>query len=150
MKKIVALFLAVIMLCTLCACGGEKKDENKTPDPTPETKVETLKFGFGVSTHGSVDNEKGNGKLEATYAAVLVDADGKIVDVKMDAMSMETKLADGALQLLANKKDLKSKYEQGDEYAMKNESYGSKEEWYVHADAFLSLVPGKTADDLLG
>lgn len=149
MKKFFALILAVAMLATMTACGGEKKPDGET--------AETLKFGFGVSVKGAVNNDKGEGSLDVTYAAVLVDADGKIVDAKLDAVNMTTKLNEGALQLLADKKDLTSKREQGDAYNMVNWGKGQaidggdvKLEWYKQADAFLSLVPGKTADEVVG
>ena len=142
MKKILALILAVAMLATLCACGnnGDKNEAAK------------VKFGAGVQSAitpaDATDETNASGTLDASLAAVLVDADGKIVACQLDAVNMKTEfLADGKVKPVADK-DLKSKYEQGDEYAMKNESYGSSREWYEHADILEKQIIGKTIDEV--
>ena len=145
MKKILSIALCLLMLVSvLTACGGEKKP---AADPAPAN----LKFGAGVySTIKATDvteDDNGTGALDAAFAAVLVDAEGKIVACELDAVKMETQFsADGKVTAVADK-DLKSKYEQGADYAMKNENYGSAKEWYEHADILESLIVGKTIDE---
>ena len=146
MKKILSIALCVLMLASvLTACGGEKK-------PDGDNAAATVKFGAGVySTLKASDvteDDNGSGTLDAAFAAVLVDADGKIVACELDAVKMETKFsADGKVTAVAEK-DLKSKYEQGDAYAMKNEQYGSAKEWYEHADILEQQIIGKTIDEV--
>lgn len=143
MKKILSLALcALLLVSALTACGG-KKDEQ-----TPAN----VKFGAGVystiKTTDVTEDENGTGTLDAAFAAVLVDGDGKIVACQLDAVKMETKFAaDGKVTAVADK-DLKSKYEQGAEYAMKNEQYGSAKEWFEHADILEQQIIGKTLTEV--
>ena len=144
MKKIFAIALSVLMLVSLLtACGAEK----------PADKPATLKFGAGVQsaiTPADATAEKNaSGTLDASLAAVLVDADGKIVACQLDAVNMKTEfLADGKVKPVADK-DLKSKVEQGNEYNMVN--YGaSDKEWFEQAAGFAAYVTGKTPADVAG
>ena len=74
MKKIIAIALSVLMLVSLLtACGAEK----------PADTAATVKFGAGVQSAitpaDATDEKNASGTLDASLAAVLVDADGKIV-----------------------------------------------------------------------
>ena len=145
MKKILSIALCLLMLVSvLTACGGDK--------PADDNKAATVKFGAGVystiKATDVTDEDNGTGTLDAAIAAVLVDADGKIVACQLDAVKMDTAFsADGKVTAVADK-DLKSKYEQGADYAMKNEQYGSAKEWFEHADILESLIVGKTIDEV--
>ncbi len=143
MKKIVSALLCVLMvvsLFALAACDGNKDD----------TKKETLKFGLGVFLDGSsaaaTEDANGNVTSIVTAAAVLVDADGKIVKCALD--TIETKgTFDTAGKATAPKTPVQSKYEQGDNYNMV--AYGgAKAEWYQQADNFCKLVEGKTVGQI--
>ncbi len=163
MKKILALLLAVAMLCTLCACGADnnKKDDDKTPTTqatkTPTTQATkpadddnndaaTVKFGAavyvsGVAATSATEDKAGQGTADVTGAAVLVDADGKIVACDLD--TMQNKLSyDFEGKAIANA-EFKTKRELGDAYNMV--AYGGAvQEWYKQADAFEALIVGKT------
>ena len=157
MKKILAFLLAAVMLFALCACGSseEKKDDTKTPATTKapannegegdnNDKAETLKFGLGVyvpnaTATDATEDKAGSASVDATYAAVSVDANGKIVAVAID--TMQHKISYTTTGTTA-KGEFKSKYELGDAYNMV--AYGgAKLEWYAQADAFESVVIGK-------
>ncbi len=141
MKKILCAILAIMMIATavvLTSC-------NQT-EATPET----LKLGLGVYSYyeGATDaSADGNGKGEVitTAAAVLVDKDGKIVKCEIDTI-------DNVVEYTAEGKfvttEFKTKYELGADYGMKNPYYGSAKEWFEHADAFESVVVGKTVADV--
>ena len=146
MKKIIAIALSVLMLVSLLtACGAEK----------PADTAKTVKFGAGVQSAitpaDATDEKNASGTLDASLAAVLVDADGKIVACQLDAVNMKTEfLADGKVKPVADK-DLKSKVEQGAEYNMVNYGKGQAidggdvtKEWYQQADILETLVIGKT------
>ncbi len=138
MKKILAISLCLILAVSLVALGGC----SKTPD--------TLKFGAGVyvsaptTTDATVDKD-GSGKVDVTVAAVSVDADGKIVACALDTASNTVSFtADG--KAVANA-DFKTKYELGADYNMV--AYGGAvKEWFEQADAFESVVAGKTLDEV--
>ena len=141
MKKITAILLCAVMVLSALALVGCGASE------------ETLKLGLGVySTVEKATNADGNtnGQAQAvvTAAAVLVDADGKIVKCTIDvADNTVSYTSDG--KAVANE-SFKTKHELGDAYGMKTDSpyYGSKKEWYEHANAFCALVEGKTVSEV--
>ncbi len=137
MKKFLSILLVSLLLLgtlTLFGCG----------------KAEELKLGLGVYTYyekitSADDDVKGKAQTVATAAAVLVDADGKIVDCVLDC-------ADNTLEFTSNgnaiaKSDMKTKGEQGESYGMV--AYGgASKEWFEQADAFEALCKGKTLDEV--
>lgn len=136
MKRSLALILCmVVALTALVGCAS---------------KPETLKFGFGVyvsapaATDATADKD-GSGKLDITFAAVTVDADGKIVACDVDTASNSIGFtADGKAVAAA---EFKTKYELGKDYNMV--AYGNaKKEWFEQADAFETVVAGKTLEEV--
>lgn len=113
-------------------------------------KASSLKFGMGVySTTPTVTDatadKDGSGKIDVTVAAVTVDADGKIVACALDTASNTVGFtADGKA---VAKYEFKTKYEMGKDYNMVTYG-GAKKEWFEQADAFETLVAGKTLDEV--
>ena len=142
MKKIICITLALLMLLaslSLVACNNDNADDQAT-----------LKFGMGVYTNVSKASNaeadvNGQGKYAATVAAVLVDADGKVVACNLDTADITVEYtADG--KAIANESFL-TKYELGDSYNMK--AYGgAAKEWYEQAAAFDAACLGKTAAEI--
>ena len=137
MKKLLCLSLSVLMVVSMIGC---KKEETK----------ETLKFGLGVVTEVSKASNaeadvNGQGKATTNVAVVTVDAAGKIVACQLDtADATVAYTADG--KAIANE-SFATKYELGDAYNMV--AYGGAvKEWYEQADAFESVVCGKTLDEV--
>ena len=138
MKKLIALLIASVMMLSLVSLVGCQS--------TPAN----LKLGLGISvsasgTDASAD-ANGTDALTVTAAAVLVDNEGKIVKVVLDC-------ADSSVEHTANGQavaveSFKTKLELGDDYGMKNPTYGSAKEWYEHAEIFCNLVVGKTATEV--
>lgn len=136
MKRSFALILCIVLaLTSLVGCAS---------------KPATLKFGFGIyasapaATDATADKD-GSGKLDVTFAAVTVDADGKIVACEVDTASNSVAFtAEGKAVAAA---EFKTKYELGKDYNMV--AYGgAKKEWFEQADAFESVVAGKTLDEV--
>ena len=137
MKKILSLVLSVLMifaLVSLAGCGKEK----------------TLKLGFGVySALSEVKNADGetNGEAEAstTVAAVLLDEDGKIVKCAID--TADNKINFTSKGEAVAPAEMLTKDEKGNDYGMK--AYGgSAKEWFEQKDAFISVIIGKTIDEV--
>lgn len=139
MKKLLCVSLSVMMVLSLAACGGKK-----------ESKDETLKFGMGVYTEVSKasnaeEDANGQGKTTSNVAVVTVDAKGKIVACQIDTMDI-TVAYTGEGKAIAND-SFATKYELGDAYNMV--AYGgATKEWYEQADAFESVVCGKTLEEV--
>ena len=137
MKKILTLALAALMLLSalsLTACG----------------KAESLKLGLGVSASyekaSDADGDtNGEGEVVVTAAAVLVDANGKIVKCVIDTADNTVGYTSDGKYVAAD--SFQTKYEKGEAYGMKAYA-GSAKEWYEQADAFAALTVGKTADEV--
>lgn len=137
MKKLLGVILSVVMLISvvsLAGCG----------------KAETLKFGLGVTSYiENVKNADGdtNGAAEATstFAAVLLDGEGKIVKCAIDTAAHTLSFTSKGEYVEAS--EFKTKYEAGKNYGMV--AYGgAKKEWFEQVDAFTALVAGKTLQDV--
>ena len=162
MKKILALLLAAVMLFALCACGADsdkkddtKKEDNKTttttkaPEGDGDKDAATVKFGAAVYVSGAAatsatEDKAGQGSADIAGAAVLV-ADGKIVACDLDIMQQKASY-DYEGKAIANA-EFKTKRELGDAYNMV--AYGNAtQEWYAQADAFETLIVGKTVEEI--
>lgn len=135
MKKLLSLALSVITLfsvLSLVGCGQKLK--------------------FGVGSYAYTENVKdadadnfGSVNTSVTVAAVLLDNGGKIIDCAIDCVGINAKFNDkGEINDLG---ELKSKYELGDAYGMKENS-DAKAEWYSEVDSFVGLIKGKTLTDV--
>ncbi len=145
MKKLFSILLAALMVATcftITGCG--------------EKEATTLKFGMGIhAAYGSAKDasEDGNGSasVAATAAAVLVDADGKIVKCIID--TTDNSVGFTAEGTAAAASEYKTKGELGADYNMA--AYGSDangdgvvKEWFEQRDIFCGLVAGKTIDEV--
>ena len=137
MKKVLCILLAVLMLSmALVACG----ETNKGP----------LKLGLGVYTTATATDAtadtKGKAQAVTTVAAVLVDANGKIVKCLIDCVdSSVTYNTSGETD---SSSWFKSKRWLGEEYGMVAYA-GSEKEWFEQVDVFQKLCVGKTAAEVL-
>lgn len=134
MKKILSLILVLTMICSalvLTSCGAKE-----------------AKLGLGVvtSVEATAATEEKNGDVTAdiTAAAVLLSADGKILDCDIDALQAQLPFtADGkivAVNSFSTKRDLKESYGMS--------TYAKTTEWYLQADKFEALVIGKTVTEV--
>lgn len=143
MKKITAILLAMLMALTAVAmtgCGA-------TDEP--------LNFGMGVyayhKTVSGAEEANGAGELVATVAAVLVDADGKIVKCVVDVADTTVNWTSEGEAVATG--ELKTKYELGTNYGMA--AYGADlngdgivKEWFEQIDVFCAAVEGKTISEV--
>ena len=134
MKKIFASMMAAAMVVSLAGCsnGNSSESGSSANSEGSSDNAAAYKLGMGVVT-STASSAAGNAQVDATVAAVVLDADGKIVScaIDEDAASMT----------------FKSKKEKLEEYGMKPASAIGKE-WYEQAEAFEAYVVGKTADEV--
>lgn len=138
MKKFFSILLALAMTVSVFAIAG------------CGAKSEEVKFGMGVySAYSSVKSasEEANGSAEVTHtvAAVILDKDGKIVDVEIDAANNKGEYTVNGEFVAAD--GYKTKEEKGSDYGMVAYA-GSKLEWDEQVDAFENLVKGKTIGEV--
>ena len=134
MKKIIALVLVLTLsLFAFAACGGKDKGDN-----TPAEK--TYYLSLAVEGAGDASLSYGTYEVSPHVAAVVTDADGKIVAVRFDCAQTQFNFEDGALVAIdrvTTKVELK-------------EAYGEMPAgtWYVQAQAFENFVKGMTKADI--
>ena len=133
MRKILSLTLAVLMVVTAFAfvgCGAKP-----------------AMLGLGVAstvtpTDATVE-KAGKVATAVTVAAVLLDADGKILACDIDTLEASLGMtAEGTTVLPAT---YESKRDKGDAYGM--QAYGGKTEWYIQVDNLEAVLVGKTKDE---
>lgn len=138
MKKILAVGLASVLALSFAACSKGGNDS----EGTSSTDAATVKTGLAVVSSISEVKET-TLTIDSVAAAVLVDADGKIVQIKIDEAQTKPDLA----QDNGNVSDLRTKLEKQGDYGMKVASPIGKE-WYEQVDAFEKWATGKTADEV--
>jgi len=139
MKKRIALLLVVVLLLCSCAAIGLAEDVS-------------VKTGLAIvpdfsSSKEATADAAGLAQVNATYAGVLVGADGKIVKCVIDVYQAKVKFdATGKItsDLTA---PVQSKNVLGEAYGMKKASAIGKE-WNEQAAAFADYCVGKTAEEV--
>ncbi len=141
MKRVLSVILVALMLLTMASCGA---------------KAEALKLGLGMiavsdgaaSADGDVN---GSMEVETTAAAVLLNAKGQIVKAVID--TAQTEAAYTAEGKAVASEGFKTKGEKGADYGMA--AYGKDlngdgvvKEWNEQVAAFITLVEGKTIDEV--
>lgn len=145
MKKIIASMMAAAMVVSLAGCSS-KDGGNGGNDSNGGSDGAAYKLGMGVCT-STGSSSAGNAQVDATVAAVVLDADGKIVSCVIDVAQNKMAVADGEVPEDAASMTFKTKKEKLEEYNMKPASPIGKE-WYEQAEAFEAFVVGKTAAEV--
>lgn len=160
LKKPLSLLLVVCLMAVFAVGCSEDtgndtaNNNNDDAQQQEETAGGALKTGLAVKAYAShysdaTADADGNAEGDSVVAAVLVDADGKLVDVKLDTMQAKVAIgADGTIKTAADATFL-TKQELKEDYNMKKAS-GIGKEWYEQANALTDYVIGKTADEISG
>ena len=148
MKKIFASMMAAAMVVSLAGCsnGNSSESGSSANSEGGSDNAAAYKLGMGVVT-STASSAAGNAQVDATVAAVVLDADGKIVSCAIDVAQNKMDVTDGEVPEDAASMTFKSKKEKLEEYGMKPASPIGKE-WYEQAEAFEAYVVGKTADEV--
>ena len=150
MKKLLAMLLALVMVLSFAACGTTDEpvvedepvvDEPVVEDEPVEDTAATYTLGLGVVVEQSVGEKA---QVDATFAAVVTDAEGVIVAVDLDvAQSKGVKTEAGVYT--AEGFDARTKTEKGPDYGMTVASpIGA--EWDAQMAAFEAWAIGKTVE----
>ena len=137
MKKLLSVIMVTVMLLSVLSLAGC-------------SKAETLKFGLGTVAYTEdvksvQDTANGSAGVVSTVAAVLLDKDGKIVKCEIDSADCTLNFTPKGEYVAVS--EFKTKYELGSDYGMV--AYGgATKEWFEQADAFESVVAGKTIDEV--
>lgn len=152
MKKFLSVFFAVLLTATLFAGCSDKNGDGKDTSAENDTAKTTenaagdsgaYKLGMGVQVD-TAKSKDGTAQVEATFAAVITDESGKIVDCYIDAAQNKMSVADGVAE---KGQAYQTKQELGADYNMKDAS-GIGKEWNEQADFFAGYVKGMTGDEV--
>ena len=136
MKKILAMLLCLCMMVALFSTLALAEDVEEAPEGQ-------YKLGLGVSLN-TKSSKAGNAQVDATTAAVVLDAEGKIVAVKIDVAQNKMDVTDGQVD---TEKEFLTKVELGDDYNMVKFSDATME-WYEQAANFEAFCIGKTVEEI--
>lgn len=131
----------------LTACGksnsgsGSMSSSGMSSSTASTAQNGAWKTGLGVLTETTDDHR--TGKINLVAAAVLLDGEGKIIDVTFDELE-STISADGS-GVLSMPTDYRTKRQKGDDYPLAAAS-GIKKGWTEQADAFADYLKGMTAE----
>ena len=124
------------------AAAGAVETEAKSSD--------ALKLGVYTqqTTKDAAEDVKGSNKLETTFFAATVDADGKVTAAATDCIAFEFAFDDKGASTFDTAKAVVSKREQGKNYGMI--AYGNAtKEWYEQAAGFCQFITGKTLNEAI-
>ena len=143
MKKILALALLACMALSIVACT--------TPE-TPAAPTESdYKLGMAVVV-STASSTTGTAQVDATVAAVVTDANGKIVACRIDVAQNKMTINDGIVdpaKVFETKMELGTRYGMStNPYSPDNDGDGRVLEWDVQTKEFEKYVVGKTAAEV--
>ena len=107
------------------------------------TQSAAWKTGLGVLTETTDDAR--TGKINTIAAAVLLDEEGKLIDVTFD--ELEVTLAADGNGVLSMPTDYRTKRQKGDDYPLAAAS-SLKKGWAEQADAFADYLKGMTGEQI--
>ena len=102
-----------------------------------------------VGSSKDAGDEDGLAQADSNVVAVLVDADGRVVDCKIDGVQAKIPFSKEGKLLVGTDTMFRTKQELKEEYGMKKAS-GIGREWNEQADALAAYVTGKTLDEIRG
>ncbi len=118
---------------------------------TTATTADTLKLGTSAqqTTKDAEGDKNGSQKLETTFFAATVAADGKVTAAASDCVQVEFGFDATGASTFDTTKAVASKREAGANYGMV--AYGgATKEWFEQADAFNATCVGKTVSEISG
>ncbi len=169
MKKVLLLVLVLAMVVSAFAgCGNnnaspspsatvspaESASESAAPSESAANESAAVRTGLGsdisISKSASVSADADAlAEMDTVMAAVTLDKDGKIINVKIDMVQPMVNF-DAQGQLKSDPaQEIKTKVELGDAYGMKSAS-GIGKEWFEQIAALEDWMTGKTIDEVMG
>ena len=141
MKKLTSLMVAVLVLVLMLAPAGFAQE-------TATEYKSGLAVITSVSAADAAADAEGQAQVNSVIAAVLIDSEGKIVDIAIDGAQNTAPISVEGKLNIANPAP-QTKNELGADYGMGKASSIGKE-WFEQIDALEQYVIGKTADEISG
>ena len=156
MKKTISMILLLCMVFALAACGGSKApaateapaaEAPAAEAPAAEAPAAEAEYTLGMGVVTSFSScDTGKAQIDNTVAAIVTDAEGKIVLCRIDCPQNKMDVTDGNV---TTGNEYPTKMEKGDAYGMVQ--FGNAiAEWDAQSAAFSAYTVGKTADEVAG
>lgn len=157
MKKIGSLIVVLLVVSLLLVgCGGNGNESNQGSQGEEEAAG---MLGLGIvnsiaksKDYAAAEGDKKEvlpvGQVDTVMAAVLFDADGKVVDVMIDTAQNKVQF-DAELKVTNKDAEFKTKVELAEEYGMKAVSTIGKE-WYEQIAELEKWMVGKSVSEIKG
>jgi len=143
MKRIISVLIIITLSCAvLSSCRGNEAG-NISNNESDADSSGAARYTLYLGVHQEHDASEGKAEFASTFAALICDEKGMIVDCVFDATENTMEFEGGVVR---NKTDMRSKNEQGLEYSMKSASAISKE-WYEQAEHFAEFIKGRMLDE---
>ncbi len=143
MKRILAIVISVFLSAAILAGCTNTANNDIIDDMTGDTDNRGEKYTLRLGVYQTHNASEGKAKFSSTYAAVICDEDGTIVDCAFDATE-DTLSVDGGIVETGG--EYISKRAQGNDYSMKNASDIGLE-WFEQADHFAQFIDGFALSD---
>ena len=117
---------------------------------TSATKADTLKLGVSTSqtTTDATEEKEGTNKLETTFFAAALNAEGKVVAATSDCVEVAFGFDLTGKSTFDATKTVLSKKEKGENYGMVIAQGGATKEWFEQAAVFDAACIGKTVKEI--
>ena len=144
---------AVAAALILSACGkkpdssgsmsGSMSHSGSTGSSSSASDSQTAAWRTGLGILTEATDQDRTGKINTIAAAVLLDAEGKLVDVRLDELEVNISAdGNGAVTMPT---DYRTKRQRGDDYPLAAVS-SLKKGWAEQADAFADYLKGMTPE----
>lgn len=155
---IVASAMGVALLASACSNKQATEETSAVETTMAEETTEaaktsdSFKSGLAIITDisgskNADDTQNGVAQADSTVAALVLDKEAKIVDLKIDEAKTAVEFSKDGKLLTSLDSSFKSTKELGDSYGMKAASKIGKE-WYEQVEAFENYAKGKTVEEL--
>ena len=142
--------------CTIYVSDFATAIDNAIKNATASdaTNNDTLKLGVSTTqtTSDATEDKDGSNKIETTFFAAALNAEGKVVAASSDCVEVEFKFDNTGKSSFDATKTVLSKKQKGADYGMTNPAYGgtATKEWFEQAAAFDAACVGKTPKEIEG
>lgn len=139
MKKIFAITLVIVLFLAGCSSSGSSVNKLGLGQKTTIASSTDLADTDGVKS--------GTAQADTVMCAVMIDANGKVVDIKIDTAQTAINFDEAGVITSDKTIEYQTKREKGADYGMIKAS-GIGREWFEQADAIEDWMTGKTADQI--
>lgn len=143
-KALMSMAVAAALLLTACGKDNSSTGSSSMGAASPgSSSAQSAAWRTGLAVLIETEDDARTGTITTVAAAVLLDADGKLIDVTLDELEVSVS-ADGQGNVTMPS-DYRTKRQKGSDYPLAAAS-SLKKGWAEQADAFAAHLKGMTAE----